>query len=278
MYVSLRRYNFVVKVIKNGRRKSKLVWSGNNGRHMSQENVIKFWVAWHPWFPDSYSVLRCPEQGNALVWISKISFLAHPKIPQSCKIKKYFEPFTNSKNTLVNRPAQLRLQTYQTFTNYINTNNLLVSTVLADMFGYIRFDYISHCYATGLRNFDIKANPDNIFWISVVTMLLNTKLPSIVTKQLAFFFAPKSTNNLFHQMFYWMVCAYNFVTKWNTWCFAKGLTEGWWWWHPETSEIAILCKQALSHIRLELSCSKNTISCLLHASVCFPIVEQIHTD
>jgi len=37
--------------------KSKIVWSGNNVCHMSQENVIKFRVASHPWFLDSYSVL-----------------------------------------------------------------------------------------------------------------------------------------------------------------------------------------------------------------------------
>jgi len=35
---------------------SKTGWCGNNGCHMSQENVIKFWVAWNPSFPDSYSV------------------------------------------------------------------------------------------------------------------------------------------------------------------------------------------------------------------------------
>jgi len=43
-------------------RKSNIVWSGNNGCHVSQENVIKFWVALHPLFPDSYSVWRIPEQ------------------------------------------------------------------------------------------------------------------------------------------------------------------------------------------------------------------------
>ena len=44
--------------------KSKIVWSGNNGCHMSQENVINFGVALHPWFPDSYSILRFPERGK----------------------------------------------------------------------------------------------------------------------------------------------------------------------------------------------------------------------
>jgi len=56
MYVSQRRYDFVVKVIKNGRGKSKIVWSESSGCHISQEIVIKFWVALHPSFPDSYSV------------------------------------------------------------------------------------------------------------------------------------------------------------------------------------------------------------------------------
>jgi len=39
-------------------------------------------------------------------------------------------------------------------------------------------------------------------WIFVVTMLLNTKLLLIATKQLLFFFAQKSINNLPHQMFF----------------------------------------------------------------------------
>jgi len=43
--------------------KSKVVWSGNNRCHMSQDNVIKFRVALHPSFPDLYSVLRFLEQG-----------------------------------------------------------------------------------------------------------------------------------------------------------------------------------------------------------------------
>jgi len=56
MYVSLRRYDFVVKVIKNERREVKISWSGNNGCHMSLENVMEFRVALHPSFTDSYSV------------------------------------------------------------------------------------------------------------------------------------------------------------------------------------------------------------------------------
>jgi len=52
MYVSLRRYDFVVKVIKTD-----AVWSENNGCRMSQENVIKYWAALHPLFSDSFSVL-----------------------------------------------------------------------------------------------------------------------------------------------------------------------------------------------------------------------------
>jgi len=48
VYVLLRRYDFVVKVIKVDVGKSKMVWSRNSGCHMSQENVINFGVALHP--------------------------------------------------------------------------------------------------------------------------------------------------------------------------------------------------------------------------------------
>jgi len=41
MCVSLRRYDFIVKVIKNGRREVKISWTGNHVSHVSQENVIK---------------------------------------------------------------------------------------------------------------------------------------------------------------------------------------------------------------------------------------------
>ena len=34
--------------------------------------------------------------------------------------------------------------------------------------------------------------------------------------QQVFFLAPKIMNNLFHQMVFWRVCVYNFLTKWNT--------------------------------------------------------------
>jgi len=43
--------------------KFKKNWSANNGCHRSQENSIKLMVALHLQFPDSYSVLRIPEQG-----------------------------------------------------------------------------------------------------------------------------------------------------------------------------------------------------------------------
>jgi len=54
IHISLGRCNVVVKVIENGRRevKNSLVRKS----WMSQENVIKFWVALHPLFPNSYSV------------------------------------------------------------------------------------------------------------------------------------------------------------------------------------------------------------------------------
>jgi len=56
MCVSLRRHNFVAKVINNGRREVNTSWSGNNGCHLSQENVIKFWAALHPSLSNSCSV------------------------------------------------------------------------------------------------------------------------------------------------------------------------------------------------------------------------------
>ena len=48
----------------------------------------------------------------------------------------------------------------------------------------------------------------------------------------------------------------------------------------ETSGNNVLCsKQTQRQFRSMLSCSKkHFISCLLHANVCLPIVEQIHTD
>ena len=44
--------------------KSKIVWSRNNGCHMSQKNVIKFGFAFHTWFLDSCSILRFSEQSE----------------------------------------------------------------------------------------------------------------------------------------------------------------------------------------------------------------------
>jgi len=46
---------------------SKIVWSGNNGCHVSQDDVIKLWVALCPSFPDSYGILRFHEQENFTV-------------------------------------------------------------------------------------------------------------------------------------------------------------------------------------------------------------------
>ena len=64
-----------------------------------------------------------------------------------------------------------------------------------------------------------------------------------------------------------------------SWCVDKCIIEGWWW-YSETSEITILCsKQTMGHFWSVLSCSKkHFISCLLHANVCLPIVEQIYAD
>ena len=60
--------------------KSKIVWSGNNGCHMSQENVTKFWAALHPWFPNSYSVLRFPEQGWEIALFPAKGIVSHRQI------------------------------------------------------------------------------------------------------------------------------------------------------------------------------------------------------
>ena len=62
MCVSLRRCDLVVKVSENGHREVKNICSGNNGCHMLQVNVIKFWVALNFSFPDSCSVCRFPEK------------------------------------------------------------------------------------------------------------------------------------------------------------------------------------------------------------------------
>jgi len=56
------------------------------------------------------------------------------------------------------------------------------------------------------------------------------------------------------------------------WCSAGNETE--------TSEITVQSKcgnQAQRHIHSMLTCSKkHFISCVLHANVCLPIVEQVH--
>jgi len=92
-----------------------------------------------------------------------------------------------------------------------------------------------------------------LWWL----MLLNTKLPLIVTKQLVFFLGPKIINNLLPQMFFWIVYVYNFLTKWHTLVC---------WYMPhfkddcDTNVIAILCsKQAPRHIWSVLSGSKKTL-------------------
>ena len=121
----------------------------------------------------------------------------------------------------------------------------------------------------------------NVFWIFVATMLLNTKSLLTVTKQLVFFFAQKSITTCPIKCFSkWCTCTI-FRPSEISWCVDKCIIKGWWW-HSETSEITIglLCsKQTQRHFWSVLSCSKkHFISCLLHANVCLPIVEQIHAD
>ena len=103
----------------------------------------------------------------------------------------------------------------------------------------------------------------NVFWIFVVTMMLNTKSLLIATKYLVFFFAQKSINNLLHQMFFCTVCVCNVWPSEIPWFMDKRLTEGWWW-YSETSEITVLCsKQTQRHFWSVLSCSKkHSTSCL----------------
>jgi len=48
--------DFVAEVTKMNVGKSKILWSGKNGYHRFQEIVVKFWVAQHPSFLDSYGV------------------------------------------------------------------------------------------------------------------------------------------------------------------------------------------------------------------------------
>ena len=87
-------------------------------------------------------------------------------------------------------------------------------------------------------------------------------------------------HNLPHQMFFkWCTCTIFWPSD-ISWCVDKCIIEGLKWWYSETSEITILCsKQTQRHFWSVLSCSKkHFLSCLLHANVCLPIVEQIHAD
>jgi len=52
--------------------------------------------------------------------------------------------------------------------------------------------------------------------------------------QMVIFFAPKIINNLFHEIIFWTVCMYKFGPSEISWCVAKCLTEGSWW-YSETS-------------------------------------------
>jgi len=63
MYLSLRRYNFFAQVINNGHMEVNNSLVSKYGCHVSQEDVCISWVAMYPIFPDSYSILRFPEEG-----------------------------------------------------------------------------------------------------------------------------------------------------------------------------------------------------------------------
>jgi len=90
IYVSLRRYDFVVKLIKYGRREVKIIWPRNNRCHMSHENVIKLiWscIKITPMIPDSYGVLRFPEQGLLVANLAK--HVLEIKVRESNSVKRY---------------------------------------------------------------------------------------------------------------------------------------------------------------------------------------------
>jgi len=63
MYVLLRKYNFAAKVNCNGYVEIKIVWSGYNGFHVSQEDVCKLRVALYPIFTDAHCKIRFLEGG-----------------------------------------------------------------------------------------------------------------------------------------------------------------------------------------------------------------------
>ena len=47
--------------------KQKIVWSGNNGCHVSQEDVCKLWVTLYPAFTDAYCKITIAEEGFEIV-------------------------------------------------------------------------------------------------------------------------------------------------------------------------------------------------------------------
>ena len=112
----------------------------------------------------------------------------------------------------------------------------------------------------------------NVFWVFAMTMLLNMKSLLIATKQLVFFLAQKSINT----------CAIKCFSKWCT-CtifWPSGV-----WINASLKDDDDIQRQVKSlHCAANRGtfdqCSpavKNTVLFLLHANVCLPIVEKIHT-
>ena len=61
----------------------------------------------------------------------------------------------------------------------------------------------------------------NVFWIFVVTMLLNTKSHRIAIKRIGVLYCPKKYKQPAPSNVFWTVYVYIFLTKWNTiWCAA----------------------------------------------------------
>jgi len=45
----------------------KIIWSGNNRCHVSQEDLCELWVALYSIFTDAYSKIRFPEEENKYI-------------------------------------------------------------------------------------------------------------------------------------------------------------------------------------------------------------------
>jgi len=83
--------------LKMGVGKSKIVWFWNKGCRMSQENVSKFWVALHPRFTISYSVLMFPEHYEDLTFYTIVRLWTYKKYRSLLLILCYVKHLVGSK-------------------------------------------------------------------------------------------------------------------------------------------------------------------------------------